>query len=188
MTLLVKNDIMRQNSKQLKKMILNYSLPNTLTSASLNLGNFMNKLVDAALDLNRTNAETKADYETSRRTGQCHIVWGNEDWRAGIQFIPTSETEKKVRYQIVANNKFTYLLANPEQGTTPLQPENLIFPGGVRYLKEIAAVSGFHPKIDEAMAVILLCHFNGQNCLHWMKSHKNDFVLVLYNAVKMYFE
>lgn len=113
-------------------------------------------LSPALLEFNRQHVDLQEDFFNSNRTGQCHAVCGTKLVRLGISHIPESETDPKTRYHIVANNKFNCLLANPSASRTGpyTDEEKKIFAGGVRAWERIMCVSGFHPKVDEAAALI----------------------------------
>ena len=110
-----------------------------------------------ALQINKEHTDLMEDFNTSKRTGQCHVCFGTEDIRIGRSHVPRGETDKKVRYNIVANIKYNFLLENPEaQSTLPYtDSEKKIFGGGIRAWNKISCVSGFHPQLDEALAIII---------------------------------
>ncbi len=110
-----------------------------------------------ALEINKTHPDLSADFEKSKRTGQCHGCFGTQTTRIGVSYTPSTQVNPKVRYNIVANNKYNCLLENPDASNTApyTSEEKKIFRGGVTAWDRIACVSGFHPSIDEALAIII---------------------------------
>jgi len=123
----------------------------------------------AALEVNRTQEETRQDFLDSKRTGHCAIAVQFELERISAHHIPGVDFEEKIRYSIVANNKINFLLEYPDRIDTfpkTVQEEidfksKNVFGGGIRlrlvegvWKRWLIAVSGFHPKIDEACSIV----------------------------------
>lgn len=167
------------------KLKSNYPQSVHISTPVLTLSTFMNNLVPVALELNKTNPETSEDFENSNRTGQCYLAFGDTfGGRIGIQFIPEHDHENKIRYDVVANNKFSYLLESGTICQTSNMPEKRIFKGGIKRLNYITAVSGFHPKIDEAIAILCYSFLYGAPAKMLAEIFENDFVMVLFPTVE----
>ena len=136
----------------------------------LNDAKYFSKLLGhmhlVALEVNKTQEETRQDFLDSSRTGQCALSI-QEGWiRIGAHYMSDNEVEKN-RYTIVANNKVNFLLENPYRiKTFPLDEKEKeineakkIYGGGIRIKRNsssrLVAVSGFHPKIDEACSIVI---------------------------------
>ena len=152
----------------------------------------------SALYLNSSEEETRADFIASKRTGQCAIAVQLDLERVGSQYVPDDQTDNKVRYLANANNKVNFLLENPERINTfpsneverTLFETRKIFGGGIRDLRHpfmtLVAVSGFHPKIDEACSIVFLSNMvrlDNKTKIHYIKElslmFKNPYALIL---------
>lgn len=132
----------------------------------------------AALEVNKISEETKQDFIDSQRTGHCALVVQRGLERICAQHVPGKAEEDKIRYTIVANNKVNFLLENPERKNTFPQtneeeeqfPLKKIFGGGIWIHNVLIAVSGFHPKIDEACSIVIA------NQIFGSKSESNNII------------
>ena len=133
------------------------------------LGHFQ----DVALEVNKISKETRQDFLDSKRTGQCAIAVHKERFRVSGQYVHTDDEDLKIRYSVAANNKINFLLENPERmNTFPVGKDEedifkirKIFGGGISLSTfpniSLIAVSGFHPKIDEASSIVAVEQISG---------------------------
>lgn len=125
------------------------------------LNDFLSRVQIGALEVNKTQAETVPDFLNSNRTGQCAIAIQHGFARIGAHYKPGKD-ELKLRYSIVGNNKVNFLLENVTRNDTFPKNENeqidfeirRIFGGGARFFLQIIAISGFHPRVDEASSIV----------------------------------
>ncbi len=127
-------------------------------------------MAPAALEVNKISNETKQDFINSKRSGQAAIAVSLDLRRVCGHYVPDSETEQKVRFSIAANNKINLLIENPDRSHTfPLNeeekikfPEMRIFGGGIRFTGlPLIAISGYHPRIDEACGIVFGNQYKG---------------------------
>ncbi len=148
---------------------------NTFTEAK-RFSKLLGHMHQAALEVNKTQEETRQDFLNSKRTGQCALSIQEGLIRIGAHYMNDNE-EEKIRYTVVANNKVNFLLENPYRNDTfPLCEEERtrnelrkIFGGGIRVKRglnnTLIAISGFHPKIDEASSIVIdnqTCSFQSE--------------------------
>ena len=137
----------------------------TILESIKHFSNILERLHAVALKINETEDETKSDFLNSKRTGQCGAVIQLGLIRVGAHYVPKGQTEEKIRYSIVANNKINFLLENFERKNTFPQNEEerirfeaiKVFGGGIRIYDgdTLVGTSGFHPKIDEGCSIVV---------------------------------
>lgn len=168
---------------------------NNLFTDSKYLSKFIGHMSAAALEVNKTQVETSSDFFTSKRTGQSAISIQRGLIRVGAHYIPDSDTEEKIRYTIVANNKVNFLLENPDRiDTFPKNeqeyaefPLRKIFGGGVLLDDEISAISGYYPRVDEASNLVFRVEHMDfisdakkiRHCMLFSKKFNNPYVLAI---------
>ncbi len=120
----------------------------------------------AALEVNRTQEETRQDFLDSMRTGQNALSIQEGFIRIGAHYVNDNEGGK-IRYAVAANNKTNFLLENLYRISTfpvdekekEINEAKKIYGGGIRIKRDsssrLVAVSGFHPKIDEACSIVV---------------------------------
>lgn len=119
--------------------------------------NLLSLVAPFALALNKVHQSTKEDFVENERTGQCHVTVGNENFHLGISYVP-KEMKMKPCYAIGSTKHFSLLIKYPQVITTR-EMENTqgtIFRGGVAGYGQVVACDGFHPELNEAIALLIL--------------------------------
>jgi hypothetical protein len=115
----------------------------------------------SALSLNR---HIQKRFPDSERTGQCASFISGEVASVSSFYVPSNETDKKLRYSKNAHNKLLFLIEHEDRiSTAPQNTEekekfekDSVWRGGVRlYDGPLITVSGFHPVVDEAFSLSL---------------------------------
>ncbi len=114
-----------------------------------------------ALSINR---DIQKRFSDSERTGQCASFISGEVASVSAFYIPSDQTDKKLRYLKNAQNKLIFLFEHEDRiNTAPQNREekekfekDSVWRGGIRlYDGPIITTSGFHPVVDEAFSLNL---------------------------------